>query len=90
MEEFPAFPSFKDAKTYSIKQHDLRDGAFARTSYAISVDETRYVLNGILFSFKDNKLTLVRHRWTPSGALRTATWSSRRATSAISSCRPRP
>ena len=30
-----------------------------RTSYAISVDETRYVLNGILFSFKENKLTLV-------------------------------
>jgi DNA polymerase III subunit beta len=30
-----------------------------KTSYAISVDETRYVLNGILFSFKDNKLTLV-------------------------------
>ena len=27
--------------------------------YAISVDETRYVLNGILFSFKDSKLTLV-------------------------------
>src|ERR1700692_3210565 len=25
----------------------------------MSVDETRYVLNGILFSFKDNKLTLV-------------------------------
>src|SRR6476659_5394294 len=30
-----------------------------KTSYAISTDETRYVLNGILFSFKDNKLTLV-------------------------------
>ncbi len=57
-EEFPAFPSFKDAKTYSIKQSELRDG-LRKTSYAISVDETRYVLNGILFSYKENKLTLV-------------------------------
>ncbi|HRJ74079.1 MAG TPA: DNA polymerase III subunit beta, partial [Terrimicrobiaceae bacterium] len=52
------FPSFKDAKTYSIKQAELRDG-LRKTSYAISVDETRYVLNGILFSYKENKLTLV-------------------------------
>ena len=57
-EEFPAFPSFKDAKTYTIRQSELKDG-LRRTSYAISVDETRYVLNGILFSFKENKLTLV-------------------------------
>jgi len=57
-EEFPAFPSFKDAKTYTIKQSELKDG-LRKTSYAISVDETRYVLNGILFSFKENKLTLV-------------------------------
>jgi len=57
-EEFPAFPSFSDAKTYSLKQSELKDG-LRKTSYAISVDETRYVLNGILFSFKENKLTLV-------------------------------
>jgi len=57
-DEFPAFPSFKDAKSYSMKQAELRDG-LRKTSYAISVDETRYVLNGILFSLKDNKLTLV-------------------------------
>jgi DNA polymerase sliding clamp subunit (PCNA homolog) len=57
-EEFPAFPSFKDAKSFTLRQAELRDG-LRRTSYAISVDETRYVLNGILFSFKDNKLTLV-------------------------------
>ena len=30
-----------------------------KTCYAISTDETRYVLNGILFSFKENKLTMV-------------------------------
>ena len=29
------------------------------SSFAISTDETRYVLNGILFSLKENKLTMV-------------------------------
>ncbi len=57
-EEFPPLPKFDDAKVVTIRQKDLRDG-LRKTSYAISTDETRYVLNGVLFSFKDNKLTLV-------------------------------
>src|ERR1700739_2029479 len=57
-EEFPPLPKFENAKVVTIRQKDLRDG-LRRTSYAISTDETRYVLNGVLFSFKDNKLTLV-------------------------------
>ncbi len=57
-EEFPKLPELKDASEIVVKQAELRDG-LKRTSYAISMDETRYVLNGILFSFKDNKLTLV-------------------------------
>jgi len=57
-EEFPPLPKFENAKTFTIRQKDLRDG-LKKTSYAISTDETRYVLNGILCSFKDNKLTLV-------------------------------
>ena len=48
----------RDAKIFTIAQKVLKDG-LKKTSYAISTDETRYVLNGILFSFKDNKLTLV-------------------------------
>ena len=57
-EEFPPLPKFADAKTFTIHQQALRD-ALKKTSYAISTDETRYVLNGILFSFKENKLTMV-------------------------------
>ena len=57
-EEFPPLPKFDDAKVVTIRQKELRDG-LKKTSYAISTDETRYVLNGVLFSFKDNKLTLV-------------------------------
>src|SRR5271154_7062444 len=57
-EEFPPLPKFDGAKTFGLRQKDLKDG-LRKTSYAISTDETRYVLNGILLSFKDNKLTLV-------------------------------
>jgi len=57
-EEFPPLPKFEDAKVFTISQQSLRD-ALKKTAYAISTDETRYVLNGILFSFKENKLTLV-------------------------------
>src|ERR1700686_131449 len=57
-QEFPPLPKFEDAKVVTIRQKDLRDG-LRKTSYAISTDETRYVLNGLLFSFKENKLTLV-------------------------------
>ena len=55
---FRRLPKFDDSKVVTIRQKDLRDG-LRKTSYAISTDETRYVLNGVLFSFKDNKLTLV-------------------------------
>ncbi|HEY0791133.1 MAG TPA: DNA polymerase III subunit beta [Chthoniobacterales bacterium] len=57
-EEFPPLARFENAKVFNISQKELRDG-LKKTSYAISTDETRYVLNGILFSFRDNKLTLV-------------------------------
>ncbi|EDY20366.1 DNA polymerase III, beta subunit [Chthoniobacter flavus Ellin428] len=57
-EEFPPLPKQTDARTFTIGQQVLRD-ALKKTSYAISTDETRYVLNGILFSFKENKVTLV-------------------------------
>ncbi len=57
-DDFPALPNFEDANTYTLPQKDLRDG-LRKTSYASSTDETRYVLNGVLFSFRDEKLTLV-------------------------------
>jgi DNA polymerase-3 subunit beta len=57
-EEFPPLPKLNESRTFTISQQILRD-ALRKNSYAISTDETRYVLNGILFSFKENKLTLV-------------------------------
>lgn len=57
-EEFPPLPRFDGGSEFKMDQSQLRD-CLRRTSYAISTDETRYVLNGILFSFKDNLLTMV-------------------------------
>lgn len=57
-DEFPAFPTSKESRAISLQQGVLKDG-LKKTSYAISMDETRYVLNGILFSFKENTLKLV-------------------------------
>src|SRR6266481_915732 len=57
-EEFPPLARFEDAKIFTIAQKVLKDG-LKKTSYAISTDETRYVLNGILFSFELNRTLLV-------------------------------
>lgn len=57
-EEFPALPRFENAREFTLPQQIMRD-CLRKTSYAISTDETRYVLNGILFSFKNNTLTMV-------------------------------
>ncbi len=56
--EFPPLADFANAKEYKIPQAILQEG-LKKTSYAISSDETRYVLNGIFVSFKEGKLTLV-------------------------------
>ncbi len=57
-EEFPPLAKFEDAKVFKLPQKELRE-ALKKTAYAISTDETRYVLNGILFSFREGKLTMV-------------------------------
>lgn len=57
-EEFPPLPSFQQNKRITLSQERLR-GMLKKTSFAISTDETRYVLNGILMSLKEQKITLV-------------------------------
>jgi DNA polymerase-3 subunit beta len=57
-EDFPPFPKGDGAKTFKLSQGVFRD-MLKRTAYAISTDESRYVLNGVLLSFKENKLSLV-------------------------------
>src|SRR2546430_755579 len=57
-DEFPPPPRFKDDKKVVLPQEKVK-GMMKKTSFAISTDEARYVLNGIFFSLKDHKMTMV-------------------------------
>jgi DNA polymerase-3 subunit beta len=57
-DEFPPMPKFKDDKKVSLSQETVR-AMMRKTSFAISTDESRYVLNGIFISLKDHKMTMV-------------------------------
>src|SRR6478672_11096714 len=57
-DEFPPLPQFKVDKRVVLPQATVR-GMMKKTSFAISTDESRYVLNGIFLSLKDHKMTMV-------------------------------
>ena len=57
-EEFPPLPKFKDERKVVLPQEKIR-GMVRKTSFAMSTDESRYVLNGIYFSLKEHKLAMV-------------------------------
>ncbi len=56
--EFPDLGEFDGAKEFTIDQKLLKD-ALRKTAYAISTDETRYVLNGVNCIFGEGMMTLV-------------------------------
>src|SRR5713226_7846487 len=57
-EEFPPLPQVKEDKKATLPQEKIR-GMLKKTSFAMSADESRHVLNGIFFSLKEHKLTMV-------------------------------
>ena len=57
-DEFPPLPKFKDDKKVALPQETVR-AMLKKTSFAVSTDESRYVLNGIYISLKEGKMTLV-------------------------------
>ena len=57
-DEFPPLPQFKEDKKVVLPQEKVK-GMMKKTSFAISTDESRYVLNGIFISLKDHKMTMV-------------------------------
>ncbi len=57
-DEFPPLPKFKEDKKVVLPQETLKS-MMKKTSFAISTDESRYVLNGIFLSMKDHKMTMV-------------------------------
>ncbi|MDP8259809.1 MAG: DNA polymerase III subunit beta [Candidatus Gygaella obscura] len=57
-EEFPKLPELKDKQVFKIEQAELKQ-MINLTSFAVSHDESRFVLSGILFNIKNNKITTV-------------------------------
>ncbi|WP_438480641.1 DNA polymerase III subunit beta [Oleiharenicola lentus] len=57
-EEFPKLPDSADDKKFTFEQGELAT-MLSNVSYAQSSDETRYILNGVYFNFKDGKVALV-------------------------------
>jgi len=57
-EEFPQVPVFKDKDSITLQQKTLKK-MLAMTNFAISHDETRYVLNGILVIIKPSFIRFV-------------------------------
>ena len=55
--EFPSLPTFDDEHVFHLSQSELAE-MLRNVSYAQSSDETRYIMNGVYFSFNDEKLTL--------------------------------
>ena len=56
-EEFPSLPTFNDDHVFMLSQGDLGQ-MLKSVSYAQSTDETRYIMNGVFFTFGEGKLTL--------------------------------
>jgi DNA polymerase-3 subunit beta len=57
-DEFPPIQTLKEEKKITLPQEKLK-GMLRKTSFAISTDESRYVLNGIFISLKEQKMTMV-------------------------------
>lgn len=57
-DEFPQLPDFKDKDFITMQRGRLKK-MLTMTSFAISRDETRYVLNGVLFIVKPSYIRIV-------------------------------
>jgi DNA polymerase III subunit beta len=57
-DEFPPIPKADGKHSYHMEQGAFKD-MLRKTSYAASMDESRFVLNGVFLSFKAGKLTMV-------------------------------
>ncbi len=56
--EFPELPSFSEAIPLKLTQSHLKD-VFFRTSFAVSKEDTRYALTGVLLNIENGQATFV-------------------------------
>jgi DNA polymerase III subunit beta len=57
-EDYPVLPEFSQERSFPVAQSVLRE-MIRKTAFAVSTDETRYVLNGVDFVVDKGKITLV-------------------------------
>ncbi len=57
-DEFPKFPDFKDPEVIEIEQSVLKE-MLKLTSFAVSHEESRYILNGVLLEISENIIRIV-------------------------------
>jgi DNA polymerase-3 subunit beta len=57
-EEFPTLPDLSNAHSFQIKQKDLKDLLY-RTSFAVSKEDNRYVLTGVLMHIANGQVVFV-------------------------------
>ncbi|MDR2863471.1 MAG: DNA polymerase III subunit beta [Puniceicoccales bacterium] len=56
-DQFPALTTFANQHSFSLSQSDI-SSLLKKVHYAQSVDQNRYILNGVYFSFETDKLVL--------------------------------
>ncbi len=57
-EEFPKFPEFNNKEAIQINQQEFKE-MLRLTQFAVSHEESRYVLNGILIEIEENTIRMV-------------------------------
>ncbi|MGD9014430.1 MAG: DNA polymerase III subunit beta [Candidatus Omnitrophota bacterium] len=57
-EEFPKLPKFTNQEVIKLDQDTLKE-ILSLVAFAVSYDETRYILNGILCQIKKDSITLI-------------------------------
>ena len=57
-EEFPKFPEFKDSEIIHLEQSVFKE-MLQLTSFAVSHEETRYILSGVLIQIKEDNVRMV-------------------------------
>jgi len=57
-EEFPKFPEFKNTEAIILDQAVLKE-MLRMTSFAVSHEESRYILNGVLLEIEGNNIRIV-------------------------------
>lgn len=56
--EFPAIPDVSESTKFTVKQSQLRDMLF-RTAFAVSREDTRYVLTGVFLEIKEGQASFI-------------------------------